>query len=145
MTTEKIYVHLIDGTDVWVPVEAKQVESGQFIILENNEYTDYVDSNYLFEFYPGDTVELGASSFIDSKKVQVAKRLIKKGQWQDRNLNEFKYKAAQGQLSIDQATADKYRDEIELIKKEHLAGQFFYPAIIETMNKLESLTNDKEV
>jgi|SRR6478735_1641845 len=136
MTIQKIYVHLIDGTDVWVLLNARQTQANQFEILENGEY-DKVESNELFEFFPGDVVELEERVLSDGSNKQVATRLISKGQWPDRKFNEFKYKAALSKLRIDKPTAEFFYEEIERVKKEFSAGQTFYPTIIETVNKLD--------
>lgn len=135
MTIQRIYIHLIDGTDVWVLVNAKQIQVNQFEISEDSEYGK-VDSNELFEFFPGDVVELEERVLSDSSKRQVATRLISKGQWPDRKFNEFKYKAALNRLSIDKQTALFYQDEIERVKREFSDGKTFYPTIIEQVNKL---------
>ncbi|MFD0975401.1 hypothetical protein [Salinimicrobium gaetbulicola] len=139
MTVKKIYVHLIDGTDVWVPVDAIKVNPEQFEILAGDEYTHIDDPNYFFEFYPGDLVELSSHTFSNGKKEKVAKKLIRYGQSEDRKLNEFKFKATKLQLKFDRLTANMYRKEIERIKQQHAAGHVFYPAILETVEKLESL------
>ncbi|WP_225000410.1 hypothetical protein [Cesiribacter sp. SM1] len=144
LTTQAIYVHLIDGTDTWVPVKARIVQDNQYEILENSEFIRDADPNYLFEFYPGDTVETVPHTFKDGKKGNIAKKLIREGKWQNRKYNEFLYKAILGLLNIDIHTADKYRDEIERVKKENSAGQFFYPAVLNTIVKMDSLTRDKK-
>src|SRR5688572_9240136 len=100
MTIQRIYIHLIDGTDVWVLINARQIQDAQFEIIEDNEYYE-LDTNELFEFFPGDVVELEEAILSDGTKRKVAKKLISKGQWPDRKFNEFKYKAGLKQLSID--------------------------------------------
>jgi hypothetical protein len=142
MTIQKIYIRLFDGTEVWVPIEVKLVHDDQFEIIENAEFNN-LDINELYEFFPGDIVESEQHIFMDWTKGQIAKKLISKGQWPDRKFHEFKFKATYGQLNIDKTTIQNYHDEIERIKKEHLAGQFFYPAIIETIDKLNNLIKNK--
>jgi hypothetical protein len=138
MTIQKIYIHLIDGTDVWVLINARYIQDAQFEIIENNEY-NALDTKGLFEFYPGDIVELDEHVLSDGTKRQVAKKLISKGQWPDRKFYEFKYKATLKRLNIDKQTAQFFRVEIERVKMEHSTGQIFYPTIIETVNKLDNL------
>jgi len=140
MTIQKVYVHLIDGTDVWVPINVKHIQNGQFEIIENKEYNE-IGSDELFEFFPGDVVELDDHILSDGTKKQIAKTLISKGKWPDRKFNEFKYKATLKQLNIDQQTAQLFRVEIKRVKAEYSAGQIFYPTIIETVNKLDRLIN----
>lgn len=136
--TQKIYIRLIDGTETWVPINARVINNDQFEIIENPEFTD-LDANELYEFLPGDIVELENHIFQDGTSEKVAKKIISKGQWTDRNYMDFKFKATLGLLKIDQETAKIYQQEIERVKKEKSTGQFFYPAIIETVDKLEKL------
>jgi hypothetical protein len=136
MKSEKIYIQLLDGVITWVPVEAKCVGGNQFIINEDKEYTDYKDALYLFEFFPGDKVEVEYFSLPDEKVEKVAKNLLEAGSWSERKFNEFKFKAALNQLPIEEQSAFKYRNEIARVKNEQAGGQFFYPTLIETVNKL---------
>ena len=124
MSTDKIYIQLLDGSTAWASVDATKVADNQYKILDDKEFTDYVDPLYLHEFYPGDTVELEPHTFMDGTKGQVAKKLVNMGQWSDRRFNEFKFKATLGQLTINQQTADKYQDEIARVKKEHSLDSF---------------------
>lgn len=140
MTIQKIYIRLIDGTETWIPINAKLIDNDQFEIIENPEFTD-LDTNELYEFLPGDIVELENHVFKNGTSGKVAKKLISKGQWTDRNYMEFKFKAALGLLNIDNITAQLYQQEIERVKKEKSTGQFFYPAIIDTVDKLDKLLN----
>jgi hypothetical protein len=137
MNTERIYVQLLDGSTAWAPVNARRIDNHKFEILEDKEYTDYIDPLYLHEFYPGDIVELGPQTFENGTTEQVAKKIIKVGQWIDRKYKVFKFKATVGQITIDKETADLYQNEIDRIKKEHLNGQFFYPSLLMTVNKLD--------
>jgi hypothetical protein len=143
MSIDKIYVQLLDGSTAWALVDAKEIAYKQYEILEDKEYTNYIDPLYLLEFYPGDTVELGLHTFVDKTTGQVAKKLIKEGQWPDRKYSVFKFKATIGQLVIDKKTAGFYQNEIERVKKENLVGQFFYPSLIETVEKLDNLFKHK--
>lgn len=141
MTTRKIHIQLFDGTKVWVPINAKQIQDSRFEIVEDKEYEN-LNANELFEFFPGDIVELEEHVFGDGTKGQVAKKLISKGKWTDRDFNEFKFKVIAGQIKLDKETAILNREHIERVKKENLEGQFYYPSIIETVNKLESFLKD---
>lgn len=133
--TQKIYIRLIDGTETWVPINARVINNNQFEIIENPEFTD-LDANELYEFLPGDIVELEDHIFQDGTSEKVAKKLISKGHWTDRNYMDFRFKATLGLLKIDKKTALIYEKEIERIQKEKSTGQVFYPSIIETVDKL---------
>ena len=91
---------MIDGKETWVPINAKFINYNQFEILDNPEFAD-LDTNELFEFFPGDIVEIEPHIFTNGTKGKVAKKLISKGQWSDRNYNEFKFKAKLGIIKID--------------------------------------------
>ena len=129
---------MIDGTETWVPINAKLINNDQFEIIENPEFND-LDTNELYEFLPGDIVELENHAFQNGTSGKVAKKQISKGHWSDRNYMDFKFKATLGLLNIDKKTAQIYQKEIERVKKEKSTGQFFYPLIIETVDKLEKL------
>jgi hypothetical protein len=57
MTEEKIYIQLLDGSTSFVPVNATKLSDNQYEILDDKEFTEYVDFLYVDEFYPGDIVE----------------------------------------------------------------------------------------
>ncbi len=145
MTALKIYVRLLDGAEAWVPIAARIFQDDHYEILNDPEFTGYDDSNYLFEFYPGDRVKTGSHTFSNNTTGLVATEIINQGEWPDRKFREFKFKATLGGLIINDHTARKYCEEIERVREEHSAGQFFYPTMIEAVNKLERfMTNDKE-
>jgi hypothetical protein len=104
LTTRKIYVHLIDGTDVWVPVEAKEIGEDQYEILDNVEYDD-LDTSELFEFFPGDIVKLGQRTFSEGKTGAVARDLVKASSRTDRKYWEFMFLATEGRLEINIGTS----------------------------------------
>jgi len=140
MNLDKIYVLKIDGSDVWVPINARQLTDNQFELLSDSEY-DNLDSNELFQFFPGDIVTVEQHAFSDSTVRPVARRLIHRAPRQDREYLEFKFYATRKELPLDKKTADKYWPIIERIKKEKLAGQFFYPFILDTITELENVNH----
>lgn len=135
-------MRLIDGTEALVPIDAKLIQDDQFEIIGNAEF-DNLDANELYEFFLGDIVELDNHVFQDETKRKVTKKLISKGLWTDRYYNDFKFKTTLGQHTIDIKTAQIYQQEIERVREEYSTGKFFYPAIIETVDKLEKLITSK--
>lgn len=131
----KLLVRLIDGAETWVPINVRHIIDDQYEILDDKEYHD-LDESVLFEFFPGDIV-IGDSEIIPDGDYEQARQLIKPGAYPDRKYFEFKYRATLRKLSIDQHSADKYRSEIERIKKEKLTGHFFYRGILEAVTYLE--------
>jgi ABC-type nitrate/sulfonate/bicarbonate transport system substrate-binding protein len=64
---KKIYIKLIDGTETWVPINAKLVNRGQYRIIDNDKFLD-LSTDELYEFLPGDIVEIEDHVFHDGNK-----------------------------------------------------------------------------
>lgn len=133
---ERIYLRHLDTSIVFIPVDAAKIYDNAYKILDNSEFDDFGDPQYLFEFYPGDIVELGPHEFSDGTFDLVASTLLTAGQWPNRKLSEFLFKAFVGQIPIDKASVDKYADEIEQIRQRKDNGEDFYNEISDTVNKL---------
>lgn len=56
---ETIFVRLIDGIEVLVPVKGTRVSEDSYKILDN-PYLDLEDETSIWEFFPGDTVYVSA-------------------------------------------------------------------------------------
>lgn len=140
MNIEKIYINLLDNVPVWIPIDARPLGDNKFEILNDEEFSDYIGPLSFHEFFPGDIVELDIHVFSDGKDGLVAARLIKAGNWPDRKLKEFKFKAAMGQLVFDDFTAEKYKLEIDIVRKEISQGQIYYQSIHDTIDNFKMLT-----
>ena len=134
--TEKIYVRMIDGTMSLVPVIARGIQNKQFEILDDDEYS-LIDDSVLFEFYPGDIVEVDDHEDMDDEYQYDAKELIRPSNMNDRLYLEFKFRATCSELSITHETPVKYKHVIERIKTEIASGKFFYRGIRETIKYLD--------
>ena len=55
MPMKKIYVTLIEGTIVYVPVDAIQLNGNNYRIVAN-EHEDSADTTLIWQFFPGDVV-----------------------------------------------------------------------------------------
>ena len=135
---EKLFVRLIDGTEAWIPINVRHIDREQYEILDDIEYQD-LDYSVLIEFFPGDIV-IGDCEIIPDGDYQQARLLIKPGTYPDRNYLEFKFYATQRKLQLDKNSADKYKHEIERIKKEKLLGHFFYRGVLEAVTDLDKLS-----
>ena len=134
---EKIYVRMIDGTMSFVPVNAKEIRDKQYEILEDEEYLSEDDS-VLYEFYPGDIVEVDDHREMDDVYQYDAKELIRPSNRNERLYLEFKFKATISELGIGNEEALlRYKLVIEQIKSEIASGKFFYRGIRETILYLE--------
>ncbi|MDB5249843.1 MAG: hypothetical protein JWQ40_4237 [Segetibacter sp.] len=138
MPRDKIYIRMIDGSNTLVPVNAEQINDKLFIILNDEEYSD-PDPSVLFEFYPGDIVEVADTENLDNEYQYAAKRLIKPATTDDRDYHEFKFYATFWHLPIDKQTADRFRPIVERIRQESKEGKFFYRGILDTANRLFQL------
>ena len=124
---------MIDGTSTFIEVNAEYISEREYQIQRNSEYDN--SDNY-FEFFPSDIVEVRKQIFSDGTTGKVAYKLIKAGNWNNRKLSAFLYKATCGKLKINKLTADKYAEEIKIVSSE-FNKKFFYPKLIEVVNELE--------
>jgi hypothetical protein len=134
--TDKVYVRLIDGATAWVPTNAHKLDENQYLILPDKEF-DENDPINLCEFIPGDIVALDKQTFPDETTGLVCRQLIKPSNRPDKKYFDFLFKATLGQLEINTTTLHNFRIEIEKIKQQQLAGQYFYPAVLATIDKLD--------
>jgi hypothetical protein len=134
--TDKVYVQLIDGSIAWAPINAQKLSDNEYLILLDNEF-DENDQTNLYEFIPGDIVAIDQHTFQDGTTGLVCRQLLKASNRPDKKYFDFLFKATLGQLQINAATLDYYKDEIEKVKKQNSSGQYFYPAILTTIDQLD--------
>lgn len=75
MQLETVYIHKIEGTEVWIPVKARRVSDNQFELLNDKEFNDLDEADRL-DNYPGDIVTLQEHVFSDGEMGKVVKELI---------------------------------------------------------------------
>lgn len=138
VNAEEIYIPVIDGVRAWFPAKAKSLGNNQFLILNNKEF-DCTDYSSLPEFIPGDTVSIEQKILQNNANKPVAKSLITASSHPDKKFFEFLYHATISDISVDATTLNKYRPEIERVKQESKDGQYFYPAILETIEKFNKI------
>ena len=132
--TEKILVHVIEGAESWVPIDAQEISTYQYMILNDNEYED-IDIGTFFEFYPGDIVVV--EDAFDEEYQFKALKIYSFGSYPDRKYLHFKYKSTLRQIPTTPEKAVEFKDEIIRIKLEMAAGQFVYKGIKETIQKMD--------
>jgi hypothetical protein len=132
--TEKILVHVIEGAESWVPIDAQEISTYQYMILNDNEYED-IDIGTFFEFYPGDIVVV-EDAFEEEYQFKALK-IYSFGSYPDRKYLHFKYKSTLRQIPTTPEKAVEFKDEIIRIKLEMAAGQFVYKGIKETIQKMD--------
>jgi hypothetical protein len=132
--TEKILVHVIEGADSWVPIDAQEISTYKYMILNDSEYED-IDIGTFFEFYPGDIVVV--EDAFDEEYQFKALKIYSFGSYPDRKYLHFKYKSTLRQIPTTPEKAEEFKDEILRIKHEIAAGQFVYKGIKETIQKMD--------
>ena len=132
--TEKILVHVIDGAESLVPVNAEQIGTFKFMILDDHQYED-IDLGIFFGFYPGDIVVV--EDAFDEEYEFKAIRISSFGSYPDRKYLFFKYKATLRQIPTSLETAEELKVEILRIKHEMADGQFVYKGIKETIQYMD--------
>jgi hypothetical protein len=132
--TEKILVHFIEGAESWLPIDAQEISTYQYMILNDNEYED-IDIGTFFEFYPGDIVVV--EDAFDEEYQFKALKIYSFGSYPDRKYLHFKYKSTLRQIPTTPEKAEEFKDEIIRIKHEIAAGQFVYKGIKETIQKMD--------
>jgi hypothetical protein len=137
--TDKVYVQLIDGATAWVPTNAHKLGDNEYLILPDQEFKENDPIN-LYEFIPGDIVALDQQTFQDGTTGLVCRQLIKPSNRPDKKYFDFLFKATLGQLEINIMIRDNFKSEIEKIKRQHSAGQYFYPAILTTIDQIDKCT-----
>lgn len=132
--TEKILVNVIEGAESWVPIDAQEISTYQYMILNDIEYED-IDIGTFFGFYPGDLVVV--EDAFDEEYQFKALKISSFGSYPDRKYLHFKYKATLRQIPTTPEKAVEFKDEIIRIKLEIAAGQFVYKGIKETIQKMD--------
>jgi len=141
LTSEKIYIRLLDGATCWVPIDAFKESENRYKIIESSDYTEFEEfPDHIYEFWPGDIVELSDHEFMDGTKGKVASRLIEYGSWPGRKLREFKFRASLEILHSDLKTARHYHDEIRLVKDEIAKGEFNYQPVLNYIRIFDTLS-----
>jgi len=138
MTTVKIQIKLIDGTETWIPAMAKEITLDKYVILHSGIFEN-LDNTELFEFYPGDIVKLNIKDFSDGSSSYIASELLQAGNFPDRNYREFMFLILVSRVRSTENVYVKYHNEIRKAKKERDLGIFIYPQISSFIDQLDLL------
>ncbi len=115
----QIYIRLIDGVEVLVPVKAISLESNLFRIIENQDL-DFEDETSIWEFFPDDVVECEFTS-----DIWIARKLVESS-IPDRELYQLIFHIVDrlGNVEIDESsqikdTIDELYRRDDIIQKQH--------------------------
>ena len=82
MSNRKIYIHFVDGTDAYIPVDTEIISENAYKLLPNDEF-DYEDDTILFEYGAGDIVTAEMHKFESGDTNLKASKLIVSGSEQN--------------------------------------------------------------
>ena len=125
--TERIYIHLIDGSESWIPVNVELLGDDQFKINSFDDF-DPEDTTVIPQFIPGDIV---TKRLIErnGEKFWTADRLAKPSDNTNKKYFEFLYRIVTGNKLKDDKERLEYKNEIIRTRNEIKEGKFHYPAI----------------
>ncbi len=125
--TFKIYVHFLDGVEVYIPVEARLISDNLYQLMSDGEF-DYDAVAVLFEFGSQDIVKVKEIRFADGDFGQVAHQLVKAGDsrnLQKRLLLQIALKKPEPKAILEGID----RREIRSLYQKIEEAPFVYPAI----------------
>jgi hypothetical protein len=134
--TEQIYIHIIDGTDAWVPVETVRQADNEFLIQTFDDF-DPDDTSLIPQFIPGDIVTRMIKEK-ENDKYWTADKLVKASGHRDKLYLEFLHRVITGDKPKGEKERLKYADVIVRTRKEINDGKFHYPTIVNYIKGIET-------
>jgi len=127
---------MIDGTDIWVPVDVVRQTDNQFLIQAFDDF-DPEDTSVIPQFIPGDIVKCKPST--KEEKFETAQSIVRQSDNKDKSYLEFLYRTVTGDKLKEDKERLKFRDAITRTRKEIKEGKFHYPAIIDYIKGIETV------
>ena len=122
---EKIIIHVIDGTDMWLVVNAEKVEVDKYLIKDFfEEEFDAGDTSMLTQFIPGDLVITELKANENGERFRIAKSLIEPSKHKEKTYFELLYRLVTGNKPKDTLERTIYKDSIERVRTELKDGTF---------------------
>jgi hypothetical protein len=135
---EKIYIHMIDGTDIWIPVEAEKLNHNEYLIGSFSDF-DPEDASVIPQFIPGDIVSVELKQDKASDGVNVAKSLVRASSHKDKKYFNLLYRILVNNKPKDKIEIMEYKGELLKVKSEIGAGKFHYSAIVDYVKDVGSV------
>ena len=133
--TEKIYIHIVDGTDAWISVDTEQLTDNDFLIKTFSDF-DPDDTSFVPQFIPGDVVTRKIREK-GNDKYWTADKLIRASDHRDKVYLEFLHRVVTGDKPKDEDERQKYSEAITRTRKEINEGKFHYPTIVNYISGVE--------
>lgn len=132
---EKIVIHVIDGADMWLVVNAEKVEGDKYVIKDFfEEEFDAGDTSMLPQFIPGDVVITELEENENGERFRIAKSLVEPSQHEEKTYFEFLYRLVTGNKPKDRLERTIYKDSIKRVRRELEDGTFHYFAVENYVN-----------
>lgn len=128
----KIYIHVIDGVEGWMAVDAERLNDN-IVLIEDFVEFDPDDTSFVTQFIPGDIVSLAIRGK-GNDKYWAADQLVKPSDNKDKLYLEFLHRIATRDKPKNEEDRRKYSGAITRIRKEIRDGKFHYPAIVNYVN-----------
>lgn len=123
-----IYITLLEGTSVLVPVKARKINQNIYEILENDSF-DSNDATSIWEFFPGDLVECRKDKDVDSnEELTVASKLIE-SRFPNRNLHSLVFQIVKSLGKLEQEYLLHFKDEIKILCTDSPITQSNHPIV----------------
>ncbi|MCP3659255.1 MAG: hypothetical protein GY830_02635 [Bacteroidetes bacterium] len=133
---EIIYIKMLEGIEVLIPVEAKLISKNLFEIIENRDIDLESDATSIYEFFPGDIVsciETNSKEYFKDQKKDLnffflANKLISSN-FPNRKLYEliFIIVKRQGEVRIEEL--EEYKENIHKLCTDKSIFQRNHPVI----------------
>jgi hypothetical protein len=134
---DQIYIHMIDGSDAWIPVGCEQLSENEFKIGQFEDF-DPEDASVIPQFIPGDIVTRRMTKK-GSENVWTAHILLEPSTHHDKKYIEFLYRIVTGNKLKGDLERAEYKEQIERTRNEIRNGVFHYPAIVNYVKGIETV------
>ena len=122
----KIYIRLIDGALVFVPVAAEKISEDEFRILTTEELDLDNDATAIWEFFPGDIVKCKKDL---KRNFIVADKLIS-SDFPNRRLHQLIFKIVESLGQLKPEDLEEFNQEIrKLLNKSYKLTQKKHPLV----------------
>lgn len=118
---QQIYVRLIDGVEVFVPVVARQLDEDVYEIMEIPSF-DLDDFSSIWQFFPGDVVRCEKKIFHNKNFGLLANELIS-STFPDRKLHELIFLIVYSQGKVAVENLQGFQKEIKQFCNSHTVFQ----------------------
>jgi len=133
-----VYVHVIDGSDCYIPVPTETVAPGVFRLLSSPDF-DPDDVSCLWSFRPGDIISTKTQTLRSGETVAVAAQFGPRASAID--YNAFLFGLLQGTIATGPDTATAFKSHVSRLLHEIASGTWHYPGVKAAATELAEIRN----